>query len=123
MTQKIKTVYVSGPMTGVPYFNFPAFDRAAKRLRKRGFIVFSPAETDREAGILPDPKGDPIPPELYEQLLAADIELVRQVDAVFVLPHWTGSYGARAEVREALRLGKPVMSVATLRPARIPKNV
>ena len=29
---KIKTYYIAGPMRGIRYYNFPAFDRAAQQL-------------------------------------------------------------------------------------------
>lgn len=41
-------VYLAGPMRGIENFNFPAFDFAAAKLREQGYIVFSPAERDRE---------------------------------------------------------------------------
>ena len=39
-------VYVSGPMTGIPEFNYPAFEAAARRLRDAGFDVVSPHEVN-----------------------------------------------------------------------------
>lgn len=41
-------VYVAGPMRGIPEFNFPAFNLAAKNLRADGHVVFNPAERDNE---------------------------------------------------------------------------
>lgn len=40
-------IYVSGPMTGLPEFNFPAFDEVSAALRTAGHAVFSPADNDR----------------------------------------------------------------------------
>lgn len=37
-------VYVAGPMTGLPEFNFPAFHAEAARLRTMGLTVLNPAE-------------------------------------------------------------------------------
>lgn len=41
-------VYVAGPMTNLPEFNFPAFDSLAAFMRKHGWEVFNPAERDRQ---------------------------------------------------------------------------
>ena len=38
-----KRIYISGPMTGMPEHNFPAFHAAADRLRKAGWSVVNPA--------------------------------------------------------------------------------
>ena len=37
-------VYLAGPMTGLPQFNFPAFDNAEKDLQARGYDVVPPAD-------------------------------------------------------------------------------
>jgi hypothetical protein len=35
----MKRVYLSGPMTGLPDFNFPAFNVEAERLRRRDHLL------------------------------------------------------------------------------------
>lgn len=44
-------LYLAGPMTGIKYFNAPAFADAAFKLRLVGYEVFNPAENDMANGI------------------------------------------------------------------------
>lgn len=108
-------VYLAGPMTGISYYNFPAFDEAAMWLENRGYTVVSPAELDGELGIEPDEEGKPLPPEKYEELLTRDLAMIESaaVQAVVVLEEWHESQGARREVARALELGLPVMTLDT----------
>ncbi|WP_319942079.1 DUF4406 domain-containing protein [Pseudomonas quasicaspiana] len=45
----MRRIYISGPMTGLPDFNFPAFAAEANRLRGLGFDVVNPAEINQTA--------------------------------------------------------------------------
>lgn len=105
-------VYLSGPMSGRPEYNFPAFHAAAGRLRSVGFEVVSPAELDGDppAGVIP---GD----STYNAYLARDVQIVADptVGAVAVLDGWEESTGARLEVTVAHRLGKMVWKFAPTR--------
>lgn len=49
----MKRIYIAGPMRGYKYYNFPAFDAAAERLRRLGFDPVSPADMDRALGFDP----------------------------------------------------------------------
>ena len=42
-------LYIAGPMTGLPRFNYPAFHAAADVLRRMGHDAVSPAEMDNAA--------------------------------------------------------------------------
>jgi hypothetical protein len=43
-----KVIYLAGPMTGIPHFNFPRFNAVTAILRQYGNTVFNPAERDIE---------------------------------------------------------------------------
>lgn len=43
-------IFVSGPMRGIPYYNFPAFDAAKAAFEAVGFDVVTPADLDRAVG-------------------------------------------------------------------------
>ena len=99
MTRPI--LYLSGPMTGLPENNYPAFNAAAAQLRAAGYEVVNPAELG-----LPD--GLP----WISYMRAALAAMVTTADAVATLPGWYTSRGASAEVLLALRLGWESFAVA-----------
>lgn len=103
-------LYLAGPMTGYPEFNFPAFHTAAARLREQRFEVWSPAEKDEADGF--DPKTDAAQPLRY--YMKIDLPAVLEADLVAVLPGWRKSKGAKLEVHVARACGIPVIDAETL---------
>lgn len=96
-------VYVAGPMTGYPEFNFPAFAEATAWLRGEGYSVFSPAERDLDQGF--DPTGMTGHEDLAQHFfdlrgaMAEDLHwIASEAEMVAVLPGWEGSRGVTAEV-------------------------
>jgi hypothetical protein len=98
------TVYVSGPMTGLPELNFPAFHAAAAALRARGFSVQNPAE------INPDPGA------AWDQCMRADIKALCDCDVIALMPGWENSKGAHLELHIAHRIGIRVITLEKLLP-------
>jgi hypothetical protein len=93
-------------MTGIPQFNFPAFDAAAQDLRDSGYEVVSPAEMDdpeTRALALASPDGAPgsgsHQGHTWGDFLSRDVKLIADggIEAIFVLPGWERSRGARLE--------------------------
>lgn len=93
-----KRIYISGPMTGIRDFNFPAFNAEAKRLRGLGFDVVNPAELNLEPG------------KTYHQCLRTDIRELTTCDAIALLPGWAYSNGAKLERHVANALGLEVLN-------------
>lgn len=91
-------IYISGPMTGYPQFNFPAFEQASKMLRAVGFDVVSPHEAGK--GELGKTWAD-----YLRQDLAAMLD---GCTAVATLSGWEQSRGAQLEVHVATALGMRV---------------
>lgn len=90
------TLYIAGPMSGYPSYNFPAFYSAARSLRACGYEVVSPAEMHTELpGLLP-----------WSEYLRRDlIELLSFTNGVALLPGYERSRGASLEVSVASALG------------------
>lgn len=103
MNKKKKSIYIAGPMTGLPEFNFPAFFKAERKLRRAGWLVWNPAAKDSEAAIdktakktgddkLAIKKGFDI-----REAFMWDAEKVIYADGIYMLEGWEKSPGARAE--------------------------
>jgi hypothetical protein len=106
-------------MTGHPSFNIPAFDAAAKKLRRTGLDVISPAELDDPAirAISMASKDGAIATlnshgQTWGDFLARDVKLLADdgIEAIYVLSGWEKSRGARLETFVARAMcGLPII--------------
>lgn len=93
-----KSLYVSGPMTGLPECNYPAFHEAAQRLREAGYEVRNPAE-EGDLG------------SQYTDLMRKDLKAILEVEGIATIEGWWGSKGAMVEITAGGAIGLPVRSV------------
>lgn len=121
-------VYIAGPMTGIPQFNYPQFMALAEELRALTVAidghparmeVVSPAEMDDPetmAAALASPDGAPgsgsANSETWGDFLARDVKLIAdgKFDGIVVLPRWEESRGARLETYVAFLAGVPILN-------------
>ena len=96
----MRSVYISGPMTGLPDYNYPAFHDAAARLKTNGFDPVSPTSIGQHDGWT------------WDDYMARAIELQKGCDGVYMLP-WRRSRGATVEFYVAQALGQRVWGAAT----------
>lgn len=96
-TNKPLRVYISGPMSGLPDLNFPAFNAAAERLRALGIDAINPAEINPESEMT------------WAACMRADIKALCDCDALALLPGWEDSRGAHLELHLAHRLEMKVV--------------
>lgn len=93
------TLYLCGPMTGLPEWNYPAFEAAAKRLNEAGYGVFNPVHNGLPASAP------------WAEHLRRDIGALVTCTGVATLPGTDNSRGAQLELRVATDLEMPVASV------------
>lgn len=103
----MNTVYLAGPMTGLPGYNFPAFDAAAELLEAQGYRVFNPAQMDRDVGF--DPRSTEVDDKFLRDALRRDLAAICDADAIAMLPGWEKSGGARIEWMLAAHLGLEII--------------
>lgn len=106
----IKKVYIAGPMSGKPDWNFPAFFEAERQLLGMGYEVINPAHNDgptveealKSAGSTDSPN------HTWAYYMKRDLPHVLSVDALCLLPGWQDSRGAKLEVHVAKAIGLPI---------------
>lgn len=92
------TLYISGPMTGLPDYNRAAFMQAARDLRRAGFRVINPAR---------QPAG-----KSWTWYMIRDLAAVERADGVAQLEGWERSRGAQIEFHAAKYHDKKIATVA-----------
>ena len=93
----MRKVYLSGPMTGLPDLNFPAFDQARDICLACGYEVVSPADLERNRL-----------PSSYAESLRDDFRHLLECDQILMLEGWETSYGATMEFFIATAIGLKV---------------
>jgi hypothetical protein len=86
-----KKVYVSGPMTGIKDFNYPAFECAELFFKNLGAVVYSPHKA-------PCFKS-------WEDYMRYDIKMLCDCEYIFMLEGWENSKGAKIEKYIAESIG------------------
>lgn len=92
-------VYISGPVTGRPRRNEPAFRRAAERIRAAGHEPLVPHD------VVPDGVDD------WHEAMRHCLVWLPTCDAVAMLDGWENSEGARVELMAARACGLPEMRI------------
>lgn len=96
-------IYLAGPMSDYPQFNYPLFNAVTRIWRSRGYEILNPAEnfggdTTRE----------------YREYMREDLAMLLQADAIALLPGWHESKGAKFELAVAQKLGLKILDATTM---------
>jgi hypothetical protein len=90
-------LYIAGPMSGLPEFNYPAFFAAEEQLRAAGYDrILNPARAVCPVG------------SEWDVYMRSALVMVTQAEALALLPGHQNSRGARLERHVAEALGMPV---------------
>lgn len=84
-------VYISGPMTGYPELNFPAFFKMEDVLKRNGWEILNPARNPKQ--------------ESWSDYMRIDIKMLMDADSILMLKGWENSNGAKIELDLASKIG------------------
>lgn len=90
-------VYIAGPCSGYPQFNYPAFAYVATVLRSRGVDARSPHELDGSSTN-----------RTWQWYMREALKMLLDCDEVVLLPGWENSRGACIERSIAAALEMPI---------------
>lgn len=92
-------IYISGKISGTRDFR-NRFQKAEDHLKKDGWDVINPVAI-----------GDLLPPSTtYKQFMEIDLKLLTMCDAVYMIPGWEESEGAKTEKQLAEALGLVILN-------------
>lgn len=97
-------LYIAGPMTGLPQYNYPAFFAAAERLQAAGYDVLNPARIDEDNSTEPGER-------TWQWYMRRALRMVSGADGVALLPGWHESRGAQLGEHVGRTLGLDVLTV------------
>jgi hypothetical protein len=103
-------IYLAGPMTGLPDYNYPAFAEAEVRGTAMGLDIHSPHKNFNEVKTLP-----------YATYIRADMAMLLNCNAIALLPGWERSRGAKFELHVAQLLGHAVFDATDFSPMTVPE--
>ena len=98
-------IFISGPMTGYPKYNFPEFDAWEKRLAAAGHEVVNPTHISRSY------KKEEVLDhgEKFLEMQQRQLDALKTCDTIFLLNGWENSNGAKLELKAALELNRNVV--------------
>ncbi len=94
----MKRIYISGPMTGIPSLNFPAFKAEEQRLAALGYEVINPADLNLDS----DDK-------TWHECMRTDLKALLDCDTIALLDGWQHSSGTHLEMHLAHRVGMKIV--------------
>lgn len=105
-------LYIAGPMTGLPEFNYPAFYKAEEQLGAAGYEIENPARNE----LKDRPLGEP----MWLSFMRMSLVQISTVDGMALLDGWASSSGATLEAHIGRGLKLPVLYLDDWLGTRLP---
>ena len=99
--EKPKCIFISGPMTGLPNYNFDKFNEVAARLARAGYKMVNPVcicKRFKQEEVVKNK-------EAFDEMVKDQQMAERQLcDSILLLDGWEKSKGVRLELQTAIEL-------------------
>lgn len=99
--ERNKAIFISGPMTGLPNYNFDKFNEVAAKLENAGCKVVNPVKICKkykQETVIKDKSA-------FDAMVAEQQKAEREeCDSIILLDGWEKSRGVRLELKTALDL-------------------
>lgn len=102
--------YLAGPMSGQADYNYPMFHTVVRHLRDLGLTIISPAEDEDHKPMQPPAPGAEKPRAHY---MREGLNKLLRCQAIYMLPDWQFSKGAKLEHRIAQACGMTIFYAET----------
>ena len=102
----MKTIYIAGPITGKPNFNWDAFYNAESELQDDNWLTVNPCTSALSRKLQ---QQETISKSDIKDVMLLDISLLANCDAVYMLNGWKESKGACAEYTFAKAIGLQIL--------------
>ena len=99
--EKPKCIFISGPMTGLPNYNFDKFNEVAARLARAGYKMVNPVCICKRFKQEEVVKNKEVFDEMVKDQQIAERQLC---DSILLLDGWEKSRGVRLELQTAIEL-------------------
>ena len=103
--KRLRSIYIAGPMKGLPKHNTDAFFNAEEKLRLEGWVVVNPVKFEHIFGTAVLQEDD----RLLRAMMDAELAVIPRLDAIYLPRGWEHSEGAKRELQVALEYGLIVM--------------
>jgi hypothetical protein len=103
---KENKIFISGPMTGYEFHNYPLFNTIEDLLRIAGYKCVNPAKIGMKYGPEEVDNNKKLYRAMEKEIQAAE----KTCNTILLLPGWEDSIGVRLELKTALKMKMKIVT-------------
>lgn len=104
-------IFISGPMTGFPHYNFKNFNKWADYFKSKGLEVCNPVDVCHRFKLQDVLKYKTV----FKKMVHEELEELKTCTHMFLLNGWEKSFGCRAEIKYCWKYDIKIICQSSLR--------